>query len=403
MPNPLRSLRALVLVLALASTAAAQDPASPLWTIEALQSAKLGARRTVYVAVPDGYGASTTRYPVLVLLDANDRAQFNLALANAAFLANRGSIPQLIVVGIPNGQDRTHDLTPMPTGPTAARFGTAGGSSVFADFIVDEVLPLVRTKYRTLPTTLLAGHSFGGLFALEVAARRPSAFVGIIAMSPAMWWNDSSVVADYADAIIKSSVRQRLFVTSGGLEPDIDRTTQRFVRRLEARKPATVAFAYRHYADDTHNLTPAPSFVDGLRFMFEPLSLTVSPMGKLGASSDSVAVVRAVLETEAQYREGARYFGLPEKLPEQQLNTLGYNVLQELHKPGLAIWVFARNVALYPESTNVYDSLGDGYLAKGDTAEARAQFRKSVEVARSTGVPAQQETLEKLAKLERPK
>jgi predicted alpha/beta superfamily hydrolase len=393
--------RALLLLVLLSPTALAQDITFANAHAEVIQSAKLGTRRAVFVATPDGYAGSKQRYPVLVLLDANDREQFNLALANTAFLASRGSIPQLIVVGIPNAQDRTHDLTPIANGSSAARFATAGGSSAFADFIVDEVLPKVREKYRTLPSTILAGHSFGGLFALEVASRRPGAFVGTIAMSPAMWWNDSSVVAEYADAIAKSPVRQRVFATSGGLEPDIDRTTQRFARRLEASKPANVAFGYRHYPDDTHGLTPAPSLVDGLRFVFEPLALTRLPIAHLGPGSDSAAVVNAVIATEAQYRDAARYFGLPDRLPEPQLNFLGYNVLQELRKPDLAIWVFSRNVALYPQSTNVYDSLGDAYLARGDTAAAKAQFRKSIAVAKSNRVLPQPETVEKLAKLEK--
>ena len=44
-------------------------------------------------------------------------------------------------------------------------------------------------------------------------------------MSPSLWWNDSSGVVSYSDAIAKAGKGQRLFVTSGGLEPDIDRTT----------------------------------------------------------------------------------------------------------------------------------------------------------------------------------
>src|SRR6185295_582447 len=114
--------------------------------------------------------------------DAEDRPQFNLAVANIAFLASRRAIPPLIVVGIPNGKDRTHDLTPAATGPNAQRFPTAGGAGVFADFIVDEVLPRVRAKYRTTNSAILAGHSFGGLLALEVASKKPGVFTGVIAM-----------------------------------------------------------------------------------------------------------------------------------------------------------------------------------------------------------------------------
>ena len=295
-----RRLPALSLLLLLPAVTRAQDTTAVPYSYEQIKSAKLGARRTIYVATPDGYGKSAERYPVLVLLDANDRPQFNLALANANFLASRGAIPPLIIVGVPNGPDRTHDLTPAPTGKTADRFHTAGGSSAFADFIVDEILPTVRARYRTMPTTILAGHSFGGLFAVEVAARRPGAFTGIIAMSPSLWWNDSSVVAEYADAITRGTVRQRLFTTSGGLEEAIDVTTQRFVRLVEASKVPTLAFAYRHYADDTHGLTPAPSLADGLRFMFEPISLTRLPLAKLGPGSDSAAIVNAVIATETK-------------------------------------------------------------------------------------------------------
>src|SRR5258705_1231268 len=125
--------------------------------------------RSIFVARLEVYQVGTSRYTVLVLLDAEDRAQFNLAIANVVFLADRGAIPKLIVVGIANGKDRTHDMTPIATGARASNFPTAGGIGTFADFIVDEVLPLVRSKYRTLPTTVLAGHTLGGFVALEVA------------------------------------------------------------------------------------------------------------------------------------------------------------------------------------------------------------------------------------------
>src|SRR5258705_8881635 len=148
-----------LLLFVLAAPAAAQDSTITLWKREVLTSTKLKEPRTIFVATPEGYQAGSSRYPVLVLLDAEDRAQFNLAIANVVFLADRGAIPKLIVVGIANGKDRTHDMTPIATGARASNFPTAGGIGTFADFIVVAVLPPVRSKYRTLPTTVLAGHS----------------------------------------------------------------------------------------------------------------------------------------------------------------------------------------------------------------------------------------------------
>lgn len=396
----MRLIRALLFVFVLPALASAQGTAPSLWLKDTFKSAKLGADRTIYVATPANYATSAQRYPVLILLDAEDEPQFTAAVANVAFLSNRGSIPDMLIVGVTNGKDRTHDMTPSATGETAKNFPTAGGSHVFTDFIVDEVLPRVRSRYRTLPTTVLAGHSFGGLYAIDVAATRPGTFAGIVAMSPSLWWNDSTPARDYATAIAKTQATTRLFATSGGLEAPIDVTTKIFAARLDSIKPSTLAFAYRFYPENTHGLTPQPSLIDGLKFVFEPISLTRSPMMALGPHSDSAAIVSSIIQTEESYGRGARSLGLPDKFPELQMNNIGYGVLQGLNMPKVAAWIFRRNAANYPDSPNVYDSLGDALLAAGDSTGARAQFRTSRDVAVRQGKKATDETLKKLEALE---
>ena len=391
----------LMILAVLASPLGAQDSAMvKLWTRETVHSTKLNENRAIYVATPEGYDNGAGRFPVLVLLDADDQPQFRLALANVAFMASRGAIPRMIVVGIPNGSDRTHDLTPAATGSAAKNFPTAGGAGAFADFLVDEVIPSVRAKYRTMPATILAGHSLGGLVALEFATKRPGAFTGVIAMSPSLWWNDSSLVGSYYDAFSRASKAERVFITSGGLEGDIDRPATRLALRLDSLKSTVVAFGHRRYPEDTHGLTPAPSLADGLRFVFEPISVAQLPISQLGPSSDSADVVRALNESVQRYAAGARLFGMDQRLPEMQINQLGYAVLQVLKNPALAVSVFRRNVDMYPESANVYDSLGDGLLAAGDTAGAKAQFRRAIDVGTRNGDPVVPESARKLKELE---
>ena len=394
----MRFLRTILLVVvAVASRANAQS--SPR-AEETFKSTRLNEERTILVAAPVNYGTSKASYPVLVLLDADDQPQFNAAVANVAFLASRAAIPEMIVVGIPNGKNRTHDMTPAATGPTAKSFPTAGGASAFADFIIDEVLPRVRAKYRTLPSTVLAGHSFGGLFALDVAAARPSVFSGIVAMSPSLWWNDSIPARDFATAIARSTTTTRLFTASGGLEPPIAVTTKRFVARLDSIKPATLAFASQHYPENTHGLMPEQSLIDGLRFVYAPVSLTRAPIQQLDLNSDSATIVKAVTETEEKYARAARSLGLPDRLPETPLNDLGYGTLRFRKLPNVALWIFRKNVASHPDSPNVYDSLGDALLAIGDTTGARTQFRTAREVATRIGQPVAEETQKKLDALE---
>ena len=233
---------------------------------------------------------------------------------------------------------------------------------------------------------------------LDIAAKKPGAFTGIIAISPALWWNDSSVVESYSDAIAKTHRPQRIFVSSGGLEREIDSQTQRFVRLLDSLKAP--AIGHSRYARDTHGLTPGPSLADGLRFIFAPVSVAQLPMSTLGPSSDSVSVVRALAESKRLYAMGASTFGLDERLPESEVNGLGYNVLSALRKPGLAVWVFRQNVGLYPESANTYDSLADALIAKGDTAAAIVELKRAVDIATRTKHPVLPESTKKLKALE---
>jgi CubicO group peptidase (beta-lactamase class C family) len=64
---------------------------------------------------------------------------------------------------------------------------------------------------------------------------------------------------------------------------------------------------------------------------------------------------------------------------EPELNRLGYHLLSR-DATMSAIEVFRLNVAAFPRSANVYDSLGEAYLVRGDTSLAIANYRKSLEL-----------------------
>lgn len=64
---------------------------------------------------------------------------------------------------------------------------------------------------------------------------------------------------------------------------------------------------------------------------------------------------------------------------EDQLNSLGYQLLNA-KKFKEAIRIFQLNVEAYPQSSNVYDSLGEGYMNDGDKAQAVVNYRKSLEL-----------------------
>jgi tetratricopeptide (TPR) repeat protein len=76
---------------------------------------------------------------------------------------------------------------------------------------------------------------------------------------------------------------------------------------------------------------------------------------------------------ERFYGRGAFDFG------EGSLNTLGYALLGE-GKAANAVAIFQLNAEQFPESANVWDSLGEGYLATGDKQRAAESYEKSLEL-----------------------
>ncbi len=66
-------------------------------------------------------------------------------------------------------------------------------------------------------------------------------------------------------------------------------------------------------------------------------------------------------------------------LNEGEMNSYGYALLRE-EKLKEAIAVFKLNVASYPESGNVYDSLGEAYLLDGQKELGKKNYEKSVAI-----------------------
>jgi cytochrome c-type biogenesis protein CcmH/NrfG len=100
--------------------------------------------------------------------------------------------------------------------------------------------------------------------------------------------------------------------------------------------------------------------------------------------------VVAALDEYRQWRQGR---APAEVVNENQMNSIGYELLNaNLVKD--AIEVFKQNVSDYPQSSNVYDSLGEAYMVNGDRELAIKNYERSVELApgNTNGI----ETLKKL-------
>jgi CubicO group peptidase (beta-lactamase class C family) len=64
-------------------------------------------------------------------------------------------------------------------------------------------------------------------------------------------------------------------------------------------------------------------------------------------------------------------------IKEERINMLGYRLMWD-RRTKSAVDIFRVNVQLYPESYNVYDSLGEGYMELGETELAIKNYEESI-------------------------
>lgn len=93
------------------------------------------------------------------------------------------------------------------------------------------------------------------------------------------------------------------------------------------------------------------------------------------------------------YRERRKSAPAASSLTEAQINRIGYALLSQ-KKLDEAIEIFKLNVEDFPASWNVYDSLGEAYMIRGDKDLAIKNYQKSIELnpKNNNGI----ETLKKL-------
>jgi len=164
---------------------------------ETIYSQVLSETRTINVYLPEGYAKEkAATYPVIYLMDGSANEDFIHISGLVQFLTMGELMPKTIVVGIAN-VDRKRDFTfPTTIEKDKKDFPTTGGSAKFIGFLEKELQPYIQQNYRTSNSKTIIGQSLGGLLATEILLTKPNLFNTYIIVSPSLWWNDESLLAD---------------------------------------------------------------------------------------------------------------------------------------------------------------------------------------------------------------
>ncbi len=176
---------------------------------------------------------------------------------------------------------------PAPEAPKPSPEPHGGNGPAFLDFIVKKVKPMIEKRYDLNPQdSVLAGHSFGGLFAIDAMTRQPGAFRHYLAMSPSLWWDDRYPLKTLSAALAKGFQSPgRLAVFIGSREERVAGTGARMVsnvvelRALLKQYPKAFNNVWTEILpDEDHHTVQGISLSRGLRFLLTD-KVATQPLG----------------------------------------------------------------------------------------------------------------------------
>jgi tetratricopeptide (TPR) repeat protein len=141
----------------------------------------------------------------------------------------------------------------------------------------------------------------------------------------------------------------------------------------------------RYYTEEDHGTVPLLAEYDALHFIFSSDKLPAFEH-LLDSSFDAIGAIRE------HFDKASKQMGYTVLPPEPFVNQLGYAFLQN-KRFDKAKTFFEMNVTNYPDSFNVYDSMGDCYAAKGDNQKAIEFYSKALSLR---DYPETRQKMEKL-------
>jgi predicted alpha/beta superfamily hydrolase len=224
----------------------------------------LDEERTLSVYLPDSHHmTSRAKYPVLYILDAEGKTVFLEAISTVKNSAQKGLMPEVIVVGIWN-TSRNRDMIPfsVPHRPGS------GGSQNFLAFIVQELKPYIQKNNRASDKAILYGMSNSALFAVYALLENPKTFDGVIASSP-MIGHCPDFIQKKAEIFINKDLVKSLSLYMIYGDEDSRRVTDYvpdFQKYLTTHAPK--GFTCRLEILEGEGHVPASSLARGLAYIF---------------------------------------------------------------------------------------------------------------------------------------
>lgn len=259
---------------------------------DSLFSQTLNENRNLLIYLPKSLRDkkdTSKRYPVLYVLDGDSHfLSVSGIVQNLSEKVGNKVLPEMIIVCIPN-TNRTRDLTPYKVGADAhlndSMARETGGGDYFTKFFKEELFSHINKLFPTTNSRTIVGHSFGGLFVLNLLANHKDLFDNYIVIDPSLWYDHQKFGISVLTQVQKNEYKgKNLFLTianttgiidtaqvSKSTKPftDHEQSILSFSYALRDQRHPSLSFVYKYYPNDDHGSVPLVSIYDALRYIFK--------------------------------------------------------------------------------------------------------------------------------------
>ena len=342
-------------------------------TKDSLYSNTLEEQRVIWVQLPESYRQESEQlYPVIYVLDGAVHFQ---AVSTVLSYNWGGFMPEMIIVGISNRNNRTRDLT---TSEIQTRRGAeynqeTGGAENFTLFIEKELIPHIEASYPATTYRTLIGHSYAGLFTFNMLVKHSDVFDNYLAIDPSLDWDEQKLLnqskeilstRDYHGKALFMSLSGQLHMQNSDITIEnvmqdssdytlFARSNIEFSNFVTKNEHNGLSYQWKFYEQDLHGTVSLPSILDGLKFLFNWYPIENTDMFN-SPDTPTDELIQMIRKREKKLKD---HFGY--KVPpfdEELLIMLGYMNL-EWGNPQKSLALFQLALEYYPDSAEALKNI----------------------------------------------
>lgn len=374
---------------------------------DSIYSEVLKEQRNIWIQLPDGGNLNPyLKYPVVFVLDGAVQMG-NLTTVYENYWGNY--LPKMILVGISNQTNRTRDLT---TSDIQNPNMETGGAEKLTTFMEKELIPYIEDNYPVTSYRTLVGHSYAGLFTINMLINHSQLFANYIAIDPSLDWDNQKFLHKATEKLMSMKLDGKsLFITLASpldrednsatiesvLKSDSDnslvsRSKLQFIRAAEkASEDNHLNISWKYYPEEIHGTVPLPSMMDGMKWLFDWYQLKDAAV--YNNPETSVDVLKKHINDRAELL--SKHFGYPVPPADEELLNMGGYMYLQMEQPAKAKLFFETQVKYYPWSPNAWDAMADYYISQDDSENAIGSLQKAYELTGDSAFLKKIENIEK--------